>query len=811
MHLKNIPSALATGIGAATMISLAVPAYAQSGGGLEEVFVTARKRDEGVQTVPLSISALSSEALEQRNVRQVEDLNTVVPGFRFGAEGGKANNNIMMRGLSKIPLGEGVPAVVTYFANIGLPPTGGNVPTYDIANIQVLKGPQGTLFGRNTLGGAVVITPVLPELDKVSGYLRGAYGTKDYRSVEGAVSLPIIEDKLAVRIAGQVRRGDGLNKNLSGGADFDNIHQNSYRVSMLFQPTEWFENTTVWDHFEADETGSALNLFRIWPDTLSAIASQFGPLGPQLTTQIQNYAAGQKAHDFHSGYSDVDGGYAKRHSYGVSNDTSLDLGFGTFRNILGWRRHDSSELINTPGTGPMAFNVGAPDLVPFVFYHASAQRSRTYLSDEVQLFGNALDDKLDWIVGVFYNDDKAKDPNGSQSDEFRLVGIQPAPTFVTANVENKNKAVFAQLGLDISDWTIDGLKATLGGRYSKDNVYACGGGNATHFMSESECEDVAKSGGPTDGTGVIKTDDSAGSFTMGLDWQITPETLVYVSHRRGYRGVNANTPAFESANTTGGTPAQVIAQGLTPCQTGAAPIDCPDLRPFQTTKPETLTDWEVGVKNDWTIGDVKGRVNVAAFTSKYKNAVQFINVVGLSGIPSSAPDLPTNASVGVNAADLTINGVEADLTVIPVPSLTLTLSGSYVDQTVDSVSSPSSFIKLSKDEITLPSPKFSGTFAFNWTLPVHPLDGDLIFNGDYYHTDKFSGQGGENLPGYDLANFRLNWNGVAKSGLDVAVYLKNAFDEEYFSSPSVLLTVFPVSTALPGDPRTWGVEATYHF
>src|SRR5690606_22640021 len=129
------------------------------------------------------------------NVRQIEDLNAVVPGFRFGAEGGKANNNIMMRGLSKIPLGEGVPAVVTYFANIALPGTGANIPTYDIANIQVLKGPQGTLFGRNTLGGAVVITPELPSLSgDSSGYIRGDSGTKDYRSFEGAVHVLIIEE-----------------------------------------------------------------------------------------------------------------------------------------------------------------------------------------------------------------------------------------------------------------------------------------------------------------------------------------------------------------------------------------------------------------------------------------------------------------------------------------------------------------------------------------------------------------------------------------------------------------------------------------
>src|SRR5690606_23810695 len=191
---------------------------------LEEVFVTARKRDEGAQTVPLSMAALSADTLDQRNVREIQDLNVVVPGFRFGSEGGKSTNNIIMRGLSRIPLGEGVPAVVTYFANVALPGSGANIPTFDIANIQVLKGPQGTLFGRNTLGGAVVIAPEAPAYE-FGGYVRGAFGTKDYRSYEGAVNVPIVEDKVALRVAGQVRRQDGLAKNLSGGRDFDDIDQ----------------------------------------------------------------------------------------------------------------------------------------------------------------------------------------------------------------------------------------------------------------------------------------------------------------------------------------------------------------------------------------------------------------------------------------------------------------------------------------------------------------------------------------------------------------------------------------------------------
>ncbi|MDB6060349.1 MAG: TonB-dependent receptor [Verrucomicrobiaceae bacterium] len=791
MYKNNKSATLSSSI-SFTALAIAMPAFAQNG--LEEVFVTARKRDEGAQAVPLSMSALSAEALEQRNVREVQDLNTVVPGFRFGGEGGKTNNNIMMRGLSKIPLGDGMPAVVTYFANVAQPAAGGNIPTYDIANIQVLKGPQGTLFGRNALGGAVVITPEAPNYDW-SGYVRGGYGTKDLRTLEGAVNVPLIDNKLALRIAGQMRRQDGLTKNLSGGPDFDDIHQNSYRLSILWEPFDNVHNTLVWDNFNAAEKPSGLSLFRINSSSFNPL---IGAFGTSWATQVQSYVNGAQA-NFHSAYTDMaDAGFANRRAKGLSNDTSIDMDFATLRNIFGWRQHDVETIIDTTATGPIALPRGATTY-PFIFYHAYSKLSRKYISDELQLFGTAYDDKLDWITGLYYNNDHSAQPNGSQTDRFRYVGLSALPSYTTSNVENTNKAVFAQFGLDISDWTVDGLKATAGIRKSWDEVEACGGGNPDHLMSPSECRLIAERDLP-DGTGILKNKGSEKSWTLGLDWQITPDTLLYVTHRRSYRGVNVNTPAFETAFTTGGTG----------CNVSGVAVTCPDLRPFQTVDPEILTDWEIGAKNDWFVGDVKGRINVAAFISKYKGAVQFINGANL-GIPSAAPDLPTNSSVGVNAADITIKGVETELTVVPIPSLTLTLATSFIDQDIDKVTSPSANLALSEKEITLPSADFSGTFAFSWILPVTPMDGELIFNGDYYKTTPFSGQGGENLPGYTLANFRLNWNRIAKSGLDIAVYVKNAFDEEYLASPTVLLERFPVSTAMQGDPRTWGVEATYRW
>src|SRR5690606_28238221 len=126
---------------------------------IEEIVITARRRDESAQTVPISIGAFGPEELGRRSVESLEDLTRITPGLRFAAEGGAQNTTISLRGLSKIPVGDGAPAVVTYFSDVPLPSTGTNLPTFDLANIQVLKGPQGTLFGRNTIGGAVLVTP----------------------------------------------------------------------------------------------------------------------------------------------------------------------------------------------------------------------------------------------------------------------------------------------------------------------------------------------------------------------------------------------------------------------------------------------------------------------------------------------------------------------------------------------------------------------------------------------------------------------------------------------------------------------------
>ena len=126
---------------------------------LGDIIVTARRREESAQTVPVAITALSTAALETRSVRTLSDLTSATPGLRFAREGNANNASISLRGLNKIAASStGTPAVVVYLADVPLPGEGLNLPTFDLANVQVLKGPQGTLFGRNTIGGAVLVT-----------------------------------------------------------------------------------------------------------------------------------------------------------------------------------------------------------------------------------------------------------------------------------------------------------------------------------------------------------------------------------------------------------------------------------------------------------------------------------------------------------------------------------------------------------------------------------------------------------------------------------------------------------------------------
>jgi iron complex outermembrane receptor protein len=786
---------LALLLGSCITLPRSVPAAEPEAANAElgEVVVTARRREENLQSVPVAINAFSGDALQREAVVDVQDLNSVVPGFHFGGEGGKAQFSIVQRGLTQTPLGEGTPAVVVYFDEVPIASKGSNIPLYDLANLQVLKGPQGTLFGRNTLGGAILIAPQQPSYD-FGGYASASYGNYNERTFEGAINLPIVDGHWAARLSGQIRRRDGVTKNLSGGPDFDDVDQNSFRAILLGQPVEQVKNTLMFDFFHADEQPAGNYLLKALPGAIPG-------LSPLIDAGVADYVAEQRAAGFHSAFTDLapDAGRAYRQQWVIQDKAEVQLDGITIKNIFGYRRADAHHTLGISGTGPVDTAFG-----PFYIYSGDQVTARSYLTEELQALGKAFDDKLSWITGVYYEKQKPTGLNGTALETFTFVpGFTP---YSTSLVTNQNFSVFSQGGLDLSSLA-RGLSVDLGVRYSWDKVSACGGGDPTHYLTPADCDAIAAKNLP-DGTGVVTDKGNAPSWTVGLNYQATDDLFLYVVTRRGYRGVNVNTPLFETPYTTGKTivPAAPGAPGCT--GPGNA---CPDLRPYQTTKAETVTDVEIGAKSEWRVGGAAIIANVAAYTSKYKNGVQLFNVIG-TGLYSAAPDYPTQSSVAINAADQTISGVELDLSAKITPDLRVSLNGAYNHARIDRVIVPNiAGLTLTKDQITLPTPTFAGGASLEWTLPVRLLQGSLVYTADYFYTEKFGAQFGNDLPGYELTNMRLDWRDIGGSKVSLGAYVRNLFQEQYFTGAVVLSPGFPVNTALLGDPRTFGVQARVEF
>jgi iron complex outermembrane receptor protein len=232
----------------------------QSGATLDEVIVTARRRDESLQQVPISITAIDQEALQRQGVSTLTDLQQLVPSaYVTGYSHGSTQQFFSIRGQSESGLNTGGgagggPAVVGYFSEVPVPMSGPGL-YYDLQSVDVLKGPQGTLFGRNTTGGAVLFEPQRPDLEKVTGYGQLLAGNYDRAQSEAAINLPVIDGKLAIRIAGQMESREGYTRDVNTGVDYDNRHFQAARIGILFQPNDAVEDYFIGNYLAVKEHG----------------------------------------------------------------------------------------------------------------------------------------------------------------------------------------------------------------------------------------------------------------------------------------------------------------------------------------------------------------------------------------------------------------------------------------------------------------------------------------------------------------------------------------------------------------------------
>ncbi|EQA97663.1 iron complex outermembrane receptor protein [Sphingobium wenxiniae] len=710
-----------------------------------EIIVTARRREEKLQDVPIAITALSADSLAAANVTRVQDIQQKVPGLTIQPTASGPNTLApAIRGQRQFDAYiTKDPAVAVYFADVVQNrPQGLNSALFDLQSVQVLKGPQGTLFGRNTTGGALIITPAEPT-NAFGGYVTAAIGNYEMRRLEGAINIPI-SDTLQLRLAGSLTRREGYTRNYTTGQLLDDDHKNSWRASLKWEPADWFSNRLVLNGFEADENGVGYR----------AIGIKLGTPAANLYPQLPAIFAAQNALPFHSTTSNLVN-FTDIKTFGLSNVTQVDLGGITFKNIFGYRYVYSYVNFDYDGLPIEAFRSD------------ELSRSRQ-ISDEAQFLGEAFGGDLNYIFGGFYFREK-----GFNSMSSLSLG-SPRPN-IGDPIVNRSYSFFGQVNYRLP--FLPGVSVTAGARQTYDERFL-----RTKSTTNGVCRLRDANGMPLNPCQTdLSTDFDKLTYTLSVDWKINPDVLIYLAHRRGYR-----TGGYNFGGNT-----------------------LAELAPF---RPEVVEDFELGVKTEWRLGDVRGRFNIAAYTQDYtdiqRNVGFFVNGAFATTI--------------INAASAKINGVEMELSVTPVRNLDFSFAFSHVDFKYNKFIDPRTGGDLSNSEVA-GIPRYSLNADVTWTLPLAGDAGDVVARADIYHqthtnlsdtnVDATTGiiSPTSIIPGYTLVNARLEWRNVMGSGASLALFGRNLLDEQYYYGGVDLAPQIGVSGAFTALPRTYGLEATFRF
>ncbi|MFA5495928.1 MAG: TonB-dependent receptor [Porticoccaceae bacterium] len=765
---------------------------------LEEVVVTARRSEESLQSTPLTINSISEEQLREKTMSNPEDIQIGTPGVFFSGTASRQNVIYQIRGQAKSVFGTNSPAVASYFAEVPDPPVGSFVPQYDIESVQILKGPQGTLFGRNTTGGAILYTPKRPSYD-YEGYISGIFGNLDKREFQGAVNIPIISEKASIRIAGNIDDRDPFTKNLGGNSKIDDIDSKAIRGSLLVEPVEWLSNVLIYDYYHSDSGGSASIIKEI-----NGNFSLLDMLG--LRESALDQLSSQRKRGPYKTVSSVDSNAEKNRRVTAVNRTEFDLSGVTITNIFGYRKTDLTLALNVDGLGELyADGTGElPAGTPVSYIKSSLNDAVAQTSNELQIKGDLLDKKLDWLAGFFWLKSEPDGPQGSAVAFAQIPGMPltaPAYNFI----EEESKAVFASFSYDFSQF-LDGVSVDLGIRYTKDSTESCTGSG----VNISPVALVASSDQVTQGDCLAASDNVVNAsinrtksdeltWSAGINWQASEDLFAYIVARRGYRSGGVNGPTFSGR-----------------------------LKPYQSFSPETVSDIEVGIKSDIQFREILVRANLSAYIGRYDDVQSGITGVQTSALcnplspdnpPGISPDGdcdfandPAGGTMLINSGKSEVSGFDYDIQMALAESLLITFAGTYIDTKTRRYDMPDIFSPYSSNQ-EIPfdlTAKKSYTVGLRYSTPAGMFADEAVINVNHYWTDD-STFSGATLSGYSISNLRIDLNGFVGRSLDVGFFVRNMFDKEYVVSGSSAGDFVGITSVIFGPPRMFGAEVRYRF
>ena len=780
-----------TALAALTLVAPSV-AFAQSAPAASEasdsgeIVVTARRRDESLSRSPVAITAFGQEALLERAIRTDSDLQTVTPGLTIRQTQGNNSLTYSIRGQTADTFSGSPSAVITYLNEVPQA-VGGASTFYDLESVQVLKGPQGTLFGRNGTGGSVLYTSARPT-DEFEALLRVRAGNLELREVEGMVNIPIVSDRVLLRAAFNTIEREGYITNLLNGEDLGHINRDSARVSLTLRPSTTLENTSVFSYSETSGTNTGASYtYSVYgcgetnngfPLTCGA-GSLFSPglddifgagsWDAYLAAHPDAYAPGLI--DYVNEQRRI-GPYQTRHPGGAqhrgfdwsfSNTTDWDVAPNLrFRNIFGASRTDVDS--EQP-------QLGAP-FVTILTANASTGESGNELtvrsiSDEFQLQGE--NGNLTYIVGLYV---QRQESDTVWPQTYFDVSPVLAPAYVTNafRLRNETNAIYAQATYDLADWIgIQGLRVTAGARQTQEKVTISQLERATYTFGAPDQEHTFEDP----------------SWELGLEYQASPDWFTYIKTRGSFRsgGFNGAAPPINATATDGGN----------------------------FFDSEHVRDIEAGVKYR---GEAFGRpasLNVAIYDQWIDDVqrVEFPDPDGPGGLASIA--------VTANVPEAEVRGIEIDGSIMATDWLEIGGQVSYTDAeftdgNINLFGNPYSYGPFGD------TPEQSGVVYAQVYLPTSDDIGEVTARAEVYaQTEQYFSNTADSiapdtrLPGYTLVSGRLQWAGIMGSNVTAALFGKNLTDEEYFVGGMTLASALGHNAAAVGEPRTYGIELSYRY
>ena len=788
---------------------------------LSDIVVTARRVEERLQDVPISITVYDQDQLSNRNVTNSQDLAIYTPSLSAYSNFGTENSTFAIRGFVQ-DIGT-PPSVGVYFADVVAPrgaaqgtPSGdgaGPGSFFDLQNVQILKGPQGTLFGRNTTGGAILLVPQQPT-DVFEGYVEGSFGNYDMRRLQAALNVPI-SDTVRLRIAADDHSREGYLRNKSGigPKDYNDINYTAVRASLVIDVTPDIENYTIFSYSHSNTNGSTHKAI--------ACAPNLGFGAVLACPQIEDQKQSGGFFDLKTNMTDP---ISKLEQWQVINTTTWVASeqltikniasYAEFRNVQRGPMFGTNWSMGIPMLGIPNQQIAFNFLRPIPGGKTAAQSTFT---EELQFQGASADRKLIYQFGGYVEISKPLETVGVQTpvmigctdpDNFQCIDVlgigasaQTGFQFpvnigsinqTTGRTHFRNVGLYSQATYNFSDQ----LSATGGFRYTWDK-HTNTSRRLTYLFPVLPPFTGDAFGICTDMTSApscserLEQKSSKPTWLISLDYKPNYDTLVYLKYTRGYRtgGVFANSPIE-----------------------------------YRVFEPEQIDSYEAGFKASFS-DTIQGILNVSAFYNDFRNQQ-------LQASFEPAPGAPVAPTTGVvNAGKSRIWGFEVETSIMPFPGLRLDGSYAYLNARIKRidpivVTDPnyiaSNQIEVGNSLFLSPENKFSITATY--TLPVEESVGTITLGATYTYTDKqrstylynnpaFVAAYGANLgivDDFDLLNLNINWSSIAGSPVDLSLFAVNVLKEKYFAFvPGV--GALGVETAVLGEPRTYGLRLRYRF